>query len=331
LGGLARKSAILNKADEENQTYFVVDAGDLFFKNSSINPGIQSDLAKISADIIVNAFNKIGCDAFNVGEKDFAMGLDYLNELKEQSEFPYISANIKNSSGSFIFNPYKIIERGGIKLGIIGLSSVFEMENIQVDEPIESLKKIVDFVDAQSDFILLLFNASDNDMNRFHNENLAVDFVIQSKSKKRSNDGGKKETPVYSCGDRGKYMYEFDFIYNELGNEFIDIALHESTIKLMDRKIKNLSNQNSQNENTNPVNTQEKLDNFTSQKKEAEDKIATAINKISVNKIALDKTITDDPEILKIVDAGNIKKNSINPQPKTQNPAHGKPGHRHGE
>jgi len=332
LGGLARKSAILNQAKENNNIFFIVDAGDLFFKKNTINPGIPTDLAKINAETIVSSFNRIGCDAFNVGEKDFALGLDYLNELKDNSEFPYISANIKNASGSYMFNPYKIVERNGLKLGIIGLSSIFMHENVQVDDPIESLKKIVDFVDAQSDFVVLLFNATDADLNKFHRENLAVDFVIQSKSKRKSNDGGKKEIPVYSCGDRGKYLYEFDFVYNELNNEFVDIPLHESIIKLMDRKIKNLSKNDNQTTNTEVKieNNRKKLANFSSQKRDAQSKIATAENKILVNKIALDKTIIDDPEILKIVDAGIIKKNLIAPQPKTPNPPHGHPGHRHG-
>ena len=40
-----------------------------------------ASIAKINAETIVSSFNKIGCDAFNVGEKDFALGLDYLHEL----------------------------------------------------------------------------------------------------------------------------------------------------------------------------------------------------------------------------------------------------------
>tara|TARA_A100000164_G_C21881701_1_gene760622 strand:+ start:483 stop:1463 length:981 start_codon:yes stop_codon:yes gene_type:complete len=325
LGGLARKSAILNKAKLNKTNFFVVDAGDLFFKTKTINPGIPTDIAKINAETIVSSFNKIGCDALNIGEKDFALGIDYLKGLKENSEFPYISANIKNNLGSFIFNPYTIVNKNGLKIGIIGLSSSFEYENILVEEPVEALKKIIDFVDAQSDFVLLLFNANENDLNKLHNANLPVDFIIQSKSKKRSNDGGKKEIPVYSCGDRGKYLYEFDFLYNEINNKFIDIAQYESTIKLMERKINNLNNPTNQNvQKTNQENKLEQIKNYKIKMKEAEDVIDNAVNKIIVNKIALDKNFIDDPEILKIVDIGN-KKRSLIP-----NPPHGQPGHRHG-
>ena len=156
---------------------------------------------------------------------------------------------------------------------------------------------------------------------------IIINFVIQSKSKKQSNDGGKKDVPVYSCGDRGKYVYEFDFTYNDLENDFVDVAYHESTIKLMNRKIQNLSK--NEDDAQDEVAIQKKIENYKAQLIEAEQKINSAENKISVKKIELGKKIIDDPEILKIVDAGNIKKNLLNPQPKQKDPGHGQPGHKH--
>ena len=174
LGGLARKSAVLNSAKNKKSDIFVLDAGYLFFKKNTVNPGVEVDHAKINAETIVNAFNKIGCDAFNVGQKDFALGLDYLIYLKKSSNFPFVSANIKNSTGSYLFTPYKIMYSGGIRLGVIGLSSVFALKGINVEDPIESIKMILDFVNYQSDFVVLLFNANDKDMKRLHSENLDI-------------------------------------------------------------------------------------------------------------------------------------------------------------
>jgi 2',3'-cyclic-nucleotide 2'-phosphodiesterase (5'-nucleotidase family) len=331
LGGLARKSAILNEEKNNSSNYIVLDAGDLYFKNNSVNPGKPTELAKISAETIVNSFNEIGCDAFNVGENDFALGLEYLTYLKEMSNFPYISANIKNTAGSYIFNPYKIVIKGGLKFGVIGLSSIFQKDGIIVEDPIESLAKIIEFVNTQSDFVVLLFNASDNDINRFHKSNFPIDIVIQSKSKKRSNDGGNNDIPIYSCGDRGKYIYEFELNYNNIQNNFLDIAVYESTVNLMNRKIRNLSQNNNQPEDEEAQKI--KLENYTKQKLVAEEKLNSVGNIIKLNKIELGKKIVDDPIILKIVDSGNMKKNLLNPQPQpsTKNPGHGQPGHRHGE
>ena len=95
----------------------------------------------------------------------------------------------------------------------------------------------------------------------------------------------------------------------------------------MDRKIKNLNKKEQSN-----LNQEERLNNlekFNNQIKVAQNKIESSKNKIKVNKIALDKTIADDPEILKIVDEAIIKRNIINPQLSMPNPPHGHPGHRH--
>ena len=62
----------------------------------------------------------------------------------------------------------------------------------------------------KSDLIVLLFNAEEEDIIKFQASNIDVDLIIRSKSKQRSDDGGKKRIPVYSCGDRGKYLYQLD-------------------------------------------------------------------------------------------------------------------------
>ena len=44
------------------------------------------EAAKINAQIILDSFNAMGCDAFSPGEFDFAGGLDYLlSQIKNQT------------------------------------------------------------------------------------------------------------------------------------------------------------------------------------------------------------------------------------------------------
>ena len=60
----------------------ILDAGDLFFDKE--NPSILSEKqSKLRAKTLVSGFNIIGCDALNIGSKDFAGGLDFLLEMKE--------------------------------------------------------------------------------------------------------------------------------------------------------------------------------------------------------------------------------------------------------
>ena len=98
LGGLARKATIISELIDERIDPIIFDAGNLFFKKNILDPGIALETAKIQAEVIVDSFNKIGCEAFSPGENDFAAGLNFLNTLYSRSNFDYISCNIYNKS-----------------------------------------------------------------------------------------------------------------------------------------------------------------------------------------------------------------------------------------
>ena len=64
-----------------------MDAGNLFFKKDQLSPGVTTEIASVTADIILNAFNEIGCDAFSPGSQDFALGLDFLLKIEKSTYF----------------------------------------------------------------------------------------------------------------------------------------------------------------------------------------------------------------------------------------------------
>ena len=97
-----------------------MDAGNLFFKKDQLSPGVTTEIASVTADIILNAFNEIGCDAFSPGSQDFALGLDFLLKMEKSANFPFVSANIKDITGNHLFRPYQIVSKGGVSLGFIG-------------------------------------------------------------------------------------------------------------------------------------------------------------------------------------------------------------------
>ena len=70
-GGLARKSTIVNNSRNAGFNTVVLDAGNLFFKQNAIDPGVSLDVAKETAFTILESFNLIGCDGFSPGQKDY--------------------------------------------------------------------------------------------------------------------------------------------------------------------------------------------------------------------------------------------------------------------
>ena len=304
-GGLARKCTVVNNSRDEGFHTLVLDAGNLFFKQDKIDPGISLDAAKENANTIVNAFNHISCDAFSPGSKDFAAGLDFLKQLSQESDFDYISCNIKDKNENLIFKPYKIIDKEGLKIGAIGASSIFQSEDLLFDEPFLAINDIVLKIQEECDFIVLLFSSSDLDYRKINSSDLNVDFVVRANTRRKSSDGGKGVFPIYSTGDRGKVIYQFDFKYLNTIDPLIDISYFNKAIKLETKRMNNITLDGD-------LSLKEKYSKNILSYNEI---IGNAVNSLQTKQITLDKTIQDNPYVLKMVDQGKIKTQKLGGPP----------------
>ena len=314
LGGLARKATILTgyNANEFNNNTFVVDAGDLFFSKKVLEPGISKEVAFINADIILNSFNKMGCTAFSPGPKDFAAGKAFIIQKKEEANFPFISSNIYDKeSNQLLFKPYVIESSGGKKIAFIGLSSEFHTEGIEVKNPIESLKSILEEVIPISDIRILLFNSNDNDNKIIKREFINdLALIIRSSYKARSFDGGP-DTPTYGIGEKGKLLYKFELDAKDASLPYTDIAWCTKTIEDKTKRLDNMKKGDMLVDlrvffKDNPIQLA-KVIRFENQIEEANQRLENAINKITFEKIELSKQISSRIDILQIIDEGKFK------------------------
>jgi len=293
-----------------------LDAGNLFFKQDKIDPGISLDVSKENARAIVSAFNHISCQAFSPGKKDFAAGLDFLMELQSLSDFDYISCNIKNKDSELLFKPYNVIDVGNLKLGIIGASSYFNSDNVFVEDAYSSINNVLSKIRDECDYIILLFSASSSDYKKLSNSDLEVDLVIRGNTSRHSHDGGGGKFPIYSIGDRGKLLYQFDLKHNSKSSSLVDIAYFEKTIKSDSKRLNQLVMDTTQ------LKDQQKEARI-SQYQESIQRYSQIINSVEnslqFKKVTLNKLIQDDPYVLKIVDEAKLKTQSmgaplLNPQ-----------------
>ena len=309
LGGLARKATILDQSSSEVENFYVVDAGNLFFKKSEIDEGVTMEAAKINAQIILDSFNAMGCNAFSPGEFDFAGGLDYLLSLEKQAEFPFTSCNITNKNGKQLFKEYVLDKKNDYSIAFIGLSSKFESSHVNVEEPIDRIKSVLKKLKNKSDINVLMFHGDDTDLRNIYNENLDIDLIIRSKDRKRSSDGGNK-IPTFSLGDRGKILYQFDLNYTDLNEELTDIVWCQNTEKRVSDRLEKmkkgdlLADLNNLYKD-NPA-TLRRIANYQDQIKMANEKMQNLVNELKFEKVELDKNIDGRIDILQIVDTGKI-------------------------
>jgi 2',3'-cyclic-nucleotide 2'-phosphodiesterase (5'-nucleotidase family) len=75
---------------------------------------------------MTDVMNSMGYDAAAIGNHDFDFGLEALRERADQAEFPFLSANIRESDTGDVPDfaiPYIVTEVNGIKVGLIGLTT----------------------------------------------------------------------------------------------------------------------------------------------------------------------------------------------------------------
>ena len=285
-----------------------------------MGPGTPTETAMMTAEIIITAFNDIGCHAFSPGSKDFAAGLNFVQEMQTLANFPFISANIQDINGNRLFDPYLIIDIEGVFVGIIGLASNFIHSEVYVQNPMDVLAELVGEVESQSDVLILMFDSEETDISKLQTSGYPIDLVIRSKSKIRSQDGGKRDIPTYSCGDRGKYLYQFDITVTDPGKPFIDVAVYENQVSRAEKKLNRMRNGNIMTDLNNlykddPQKLKE-INTYESQIESAKKAMEGSINTIRMNNHELGKTITDRPDILQIIDKGKVKITQIyGPQP----------------
>lgn len=114
--GYAELAAYRAKLESEGYKTLLVDAGD----------SIQGDVIGTLSDgsYPLRIMNELCYDLAVPGNHEFDFGMDNFFRLKNNSEFPYISANFVDlTSGSIILDSYKIIETGGVKIGFVGIST----------------------------------------------------------------------------------------------------------------------------------------------------------------------------------------------------------------
>ena len=101
-----------------------MDAGNMFFSPVSLKDPNALKLGAVKADLFIQAYNLMGYDAFVPGELDLALGVKNLISLRQQARFAFLLANLLDSrTRKPVFQPYRVREVNGVKIGVLGLLS----------------------------------------------------------------------------------------------------------------------------------------------------------------------------------------------------------------
>ena len=116
---------------------------------------------------LVSALNELDFDVSIIGNHEFNYGLDYLKDYLAQIKHPVLSANILTKKGDyFADSPVKIIEKDGLKIGILGLTTQYiphwehpkNIENLHFNSAVDTAKEWVPKLREQADIIIVAYH-----------------------------------------------------------------------------------------------------------------------------------------------------------------------------
>lgn len=118
--GLARVSTYVNEVRAQEENVILVDNGDTV-QGTILSDDLYNKAKFDELHPMITVMNAMNYDAMTVGNHEFNFGLDLINKISEEANFPVLGANVKvKEDGSDFLPPYTVIERGGVTFGIIG-------------------------------------------------------------------------------------------------------------------------------------------------------------------------------------------------------------------
>ena len=112
MGGLDRVATVINSIRSDRPDALLLDGGDTWQGSYTTHHTQGQDM--------VNVMNALKPDAMT-SHWEFTLGIDRVTEIVDSLDFPFLGANIfDNEWEEPAYEPYKMFERGGVKIAVIG-------------------------------------------------------------------------------------------------------------------------------------------------------------------------------------------------------------------
>lgn len=129
-GGLARRKTAVDAEKARGLPVVLLDAGNALFRKQ-----VRQDepLVTQRAELVLEQMESLGTAAMAVGHRDLSQGLTWLRKAAQgpKKKLKLLSANLVDKAGKAPFAASTVVEAGGLKLGVVGVSP----EGVPAGEP----------------------------------------------------------------------------------------------------------------------------------------------------------------------------------------------------
>ena len=215
VGGFLRREAYIREVRSQHPNVLLFDAGDFSQGTPYFN------FFKGYTEIYL--MNAMHYDAVTLGNHEFDNGCSALAKRIKKADFPFLCANyvFHNKALAKVVRPCMIIEKGGYKVGVFGLTVDLKAliapstyKELQYLDPVEASKKMVQFLQSQNcDLIVCLshLGVEKDQMNDYQlaKEVPGIDIIIGGHSHYEMKEPTVMgSTRIYQMTNKGKCIGE---------------------------------------------------------------------------------------------------------------------------
>ena len=166
--GLARVATRIRQIRATAPNVLLLDGGDTI--QGAPTGWLEARRPSGGPHFVAVAMNALGYDAMAVGNHEFNFGMAVLRRAQKDSSFPWLSANTRNGGdGSAAFPEYVVKEIGGVRVGVLGLTTpnipgwepVVNRPGLTWEDPIDTAKRLVPLLrgEKRCDVVVVLFHS----------------------------------------------------------------------------------------------------------------------------------------------------------------------------
>lgn len=311
MGGLSRKLSYINTLKNNNINPIILDAGDALFARPQYSL-LNLPSVKYKAKAFLEGYEKIGCNALNIGEYDLSAGYDFLKSLEQNSIIPFISANLRvKETGDLAFKPFVIIKRNKLKIGIIGVTDHLSqaVAKLRKDNYLETGQKYINELRDEVDILVMLVNGRMNQKNMILESFKEADYIYLSRtvSNTRSTIPQKDGYPIfYTIGLNGKHLIEVKTTIKDYKKPITDVSSYDTRLSNIVRQLIRLKTteggQTIEEKYAEKPQVLKQIKSYEKQVKELENNLSKVVNKSEIKIVAMPINMEFDEEMQSFID-----------------------------
>ena len=158
--GMARIATYIEKVRAEEPYVILVDNGDTV-QGTILTDDIYNK--KDGPHPIISAMNYLNYDSMTLGNHEYNFGENLITRLQTLADFPILGGNVARLDGTMAALPYTIINRGGLRIGIVGMTNPNaprwdgdKVENFTFAPVGPATKKVVDIIKNKVDLVVVV-------------------------------------------------------------------------------------------------------------------------------------------------------------------------------